>query len=109
MHSDSRWYLAVQPKTKGNCCCHIGHPPVSPELTNAGIGTLSDEELEHVLRMMDACTPPENIARVISEMTGNLFSSSQIRYLSTTEQALVHGLSPDASSADKLVKSFQAR
>jgi len=70
----------------------------------------SKEELELQQLMANAGCDPLSTACTLSECTGNLFTSQQIRYLSQKEQSLVTGLTADATSADKLVAFlFQQR
>lgn len=49
------------------------------------------------------------MANALSEHSGHRWKPSQIRHLSKKEEELVAGLTPDASSADKLIESFRQR
>jgi len=105
---DDSWYLAIAPK---NSCpgIHCGHAPLMKTLTNAGISHLPESELNLNRQMLKAGADPVTIASTISQRTGNNYTSQQIRQLNANELELVNGLSPDATSADKLVVLFEQR
>ena len=66
-----------------------------------------DKEVELVEQLEKNGADASLIARTISDCTGHIHTTNQIWCLSQKEAALVDGLNPDASSADKLVALFQ--
>jgi hypothetical protein len=106
--SDYFWYLSVGWATK-DCSCHHGHPALNPKNANTGSTKLCEDDLLLTQQMQSAGCDYSAVARTISECTGNLFDSQQMRYLTEKEADLLSGLSADATSADKLVKQFEQR
>lgn len=112
---DNRWYLSTMGYRKSSkysaieCRQHCGHPPIESAAMNPGTRTLSEDVLELRSQMEKAgCTHSEQ-ARVVSVRTGHQWTPEQMRYLSDKEREEISALSPDASSADKLVEMFRKR
>jgi hypothetical protein len=106
--ADQCWCLAVAIRKK-NPCEHSGHAAIDASLTNPGLDCLPESEIELMKHMEQSGSSHADIARTVSQRTDNLWTPDQLRYLSDKINRLSSDLSPDASSADRLVQCFQER
>jgi hypothetical protein len=76
---------------------------------NPGAKSLTEEERDICKNMEDAGIQLQEQAHNLSQVTGHTWTPKQMRHLSNSEKDQVSSLTADASSADSLVESFQAR
>ena len=79
---------------------HKGHAPLDSNCVNPGTRNLSDENKETRRQMEGAGIAPAEQACYISQVTGHIWTTEQMRHLSESKKAQVSALTPDASSAD---------
>jgi len=109
-----RWCLSVAKSSvvdANGVCCHRNHHKFPVKDIHAPLQLMSEDEKRLVKDCSQLYLPRATAAELISiRSTSKLnWKKSQLDYLSSKERQAVHGLSADASSADKLIASFKKR
>ena len=88
---------------------HVGHPCIDSCHTKTHLSLMGLEEMELRRQCEEAGVKATETASLLSYRSGEEWDPAQMRYLSKKESDLVSGLTPDASSADRLIESFKQR
>jgi hypothetical protein len=110
-----RWFLAYRKGLDGilQCNHHSNHFKLDANMIPVSTNLLSDEEKKLLkdcsqLYMTSSATA-SLLSQSVSEQTGIGWSSKQVYWLTYKERREIADLSPDASSAMKLIQSFDER
>ena len=108
LSSDNHWYLSTR---SGNepPDVHVGHPCIDSCHMKTHLSLMGLEEKELRRQCEEAGVKDTETASLLSQRSGEEWDPAQMRYLSKKETDLVHGLTADASSADRLIESFKQR
>jgi len=108
MGTSGRWVLKGTRKNKGQ---HCGHFRMKPSMMCVPVKLMTTEEqkLGRDCETLGLSVPASTELINVRNENGLSFDDEQIRYLNKKEQEKVLGLSPDATSADSLIKSFVDR
>ena len=108
-----RWFLGTVQgsKSASDCCMHHHHLPSNPSVAQVPLECMTAEERElarNCSQLHFAGSPTADLLALRNE-SGVQFRANQLRYLNQKEKDSVSNLSENATSADKLVESFQQR
>jgi len=102
-----RWTL----KANRNGCWHKGHFRMQPGELAVSIKNMTEDEKKLASQCAEVSFTAASSTALINvrNTSGINFNEEQIRYLTAKENEYVRNLSDDASSADRLISSFQRR
>jgi hypothetical protein len=104
-----RWFLSGEQSSK--CCHHCNHFVLDPAHLHVPTQLMTEEEKKLAQDCSQLYFTPSSSANLLTlrDKTGLSWKPRQLDYLSRKERHEVHGLSKDASSAEKLIESFKKR
>jgi hypothetical protein len=103
-----RWFLSGE---RGKCCHHTFHFEHEPGHMHVPIQLMTAEEKKLAKDCSQLYFTASSSANLLSirTQTGLNWKAKQLDYLSRTERDAVEGLSKDATTAEKLIESFNKR
>jgi hypothetical protein len=107
-----RWFLSALPSTRQQQCnVHRNHYQLEPSNMHIPIQIMTEAEKRLASDCSQLYFTASNTAALLSlqRETKLNWKPSQLAYLSAKERAAVSKLSSDATTAEKLVESFQSR
>jgi hypothetical protein len=108
----SRWFLSTVPSTKKDSHnLHQHHFQLDPDHMHVPIGCMSPDEKELAKNCCQLHFTSSSTSDLVNvrQKDGLYFKASQLTYLSQKERLAYLNLSANATTAEKLVESFEAR
>jgi hypothetical protein len=107
-----RWFLSTLSSTKcGNHNAHSHHFKLPPDCMHVPIQLMTDEEKKLAKDCSQLCIQTSSTAALLTlrAKTGLNWKINQVTHLGTQRKKLLAGVSSDATSAERLIQSFESR
>jgi hypothetical protein len=107
----NRWILSTHGVNPSTCATHTHHPRIDPSLLPNYIGNMQQEERKLARQCLQLRFTAASTAALLSlrNALGLTFTHKQIAYMNDKEHKQMLDLNPDASTAEKLIATFEKR